>query len=239
MPFTPRRNAAHVHWRYSKQWLIQLIRDAWPQIPSGIAGSIQNQIGALVIGSFLGNAELGSYAVAYRFYLLLFVAADIVCQSLVPTLTRARTVSNEHFEHRLSQGYRLMFAVFLAALLPILFLGFGGIRLLYGRQFAEAGPLMLCFAIPLLLIYLGQLRMWYVVIENHLRYAMFVSLAQAGVSIVANYILIRRYGAFGATAAIACGAMTVFIADAIFKAGRGNTRAIIRALPLASGMLRR
>jgi O-antigen/teichoic acid export membrane protein len=115
------------------------------------------------------------------------------------------------------------------ALLPILVLGFGGIRLLYGPQYAEAGPLMLYFAVPLLLIYFGQLRMWYIVIENKLRYAMFVSIAQAGVSILSNYILIRRFGAVGAVAAITCGAIAVFVADAIFNPGRLNTRAIIGA----------
>jgi O-antigen/teichoic acid export membrane protein len=220
----------HIHWRYSKQWLIQLMRDAWPQIPSGIAGSVQNQIGALAIGSFLGNAELGSYAVAYRFYLLLLVAADIVCQSLVPTLTRAHTISTAHFERRLSQCYRLMFGIFLVALLPILFLGLGGIRLIYGRQYAGAGTLMLYFAIPLLLTYFGQLRMWYIVIENQLRYAMFISIAQASVSIISNYVLIRHFGAAGAVVAIALTALTVYVSDAIFKPGRRNTLAIIRAL---------
>lgn len=218
-----------VRWTFSTRWFKQLLRDAWPQIPSGIAGSVQNQIGALIIGSFMGDDQLGPYAVAYRFYVLLLVVPDIVCQSLSPSLTRAKAISDSHFELRLSQSYRLMLGMYVVSLLPLLFLGLGGIRLLYGAQFAEAGPLMLCFAVPLMMIYVGQLRLWYIVIENQLRYSMFISLAQAGVSIIANYILIRRFGAVGAVGAIVCAAIVVFAADAVFTQGRRNTRAIVRA----------
>jgi len=220
----------HPRWSFSKSWFIRLMRDAWPQIPAGLAGSIQNQIGALIIGSFLGDAELGAYSVAYRFYLLLCVAADIICQSLMPTLTRARAVSAAHFERRLSQCYRLLFGVFLAALLPVLFLGLGGIKLLYGRQYAPAGTLLLYFALPLLLNYFGQLRLWYIVVENQLRYAMFLSVVQAGVSVISNYLLIRYFGAVGAICSIAVSILTVFGCDVVFKQGRPNIRAIFHAL---------
>jgi O-antigen/teichoic acid export membrane protein len=221
---------SRVRWRFSTEWLKRLLRDAWPQIPAGVAGTIQNQIGILLIGSLMGNDQVGIYGVASRFYILLLVVPDIICQSLTPTLTQAKAISDAHFEHRLTQCYRLMFAVFALALAPLLILGFGGIRVLYGAQFAEAGKLMLIFAAPLLLIYLGQLRMWYIIIENQLHYAMFVSVAQAGVSIVCNYFLIRHYGAAGAVAAIGCSAAAVFAFDAVFRPGRRNTRAIISAL---------
>ena len=123
-----------------------------------------------------------------------------------------------------------MFGIYLIALLPILFLGLGGIRLIYGRQYAGAGNLMLYFAIPLLLIYFGQLRMWYIVIENHLRDALFISVLQASVSIISNYVLIRHFGAAGAVVAIAVIALSVYVFDAIFKPGRRNVIAMIRAV---------
>jgi O-antigen/teichoic acid export membrane protein len=119
--------------------------------------------------------------------------------------------------------------LYLATLAPIVVLGLGGIRLLYGRAFAEAGPLILCFSIPLLLIYIGQLRMWYIIIENQLRYAMWVSFAQAAVAIACNYVLIKWYGAIGAIATIAFSALIVFACDAVFRPARKNLLAAWRA----------
>jgi O-antigen/teichoic acid export membrane protein len=221
---------AVIHWRFRWHWCRQLLHDAWPQIPSGIAAAAQNQLGALMIGSMLGDARLGPYAVAYRFYALLVVVPDIVCQSLAPTLTRAKANDQLHYFRRLTQSYRLLFVLYLATLIPILVLGLGGIRLVYGRAFSEAGPLILYFSIPLLLIYVGQLRMWYIIIENQLRYAMWISLAQAAATIVCNYFLIQWFGAIGAIATIAIGALVVFTSDAIFVPARKNLLAVWRAI---------
>ena len=46
---------------------------------------------------------MGPYAVAFRFYSLLMLVPDIVCQSLVPGLTALRHANQPLFERRLEQ----------------------------------------------------------------------------------------------------------------------------------------
>jgi PST family polysaccharide transporter len=217
-------------WRFRWSWCRRLFHDAWPQVPNGMAGAIQSQFGALIVGNMLGDAELGAYAVAYRFYSLLLVVPDIVSQSLVPTLTQLKNTNEPLFERRLGQSYRLLFFLYLLTLAPMFVLGLGGIQLLYGKQFADAGRLVMLFAIPLPVIYFGQLRMWYLIIDNRIRHLMNAAIFQAVGSIVANYLLIRWLGAAGAIIAVGAGAVVAFAYDAWSMAARRNLSILIRSL---------
>ena len=184
----------------------------------------------MIVGNMLGDAELGDYAVAYRFYSLLLVVPDIVSQSLVPTLTQLKNTNEPLFERRLGQSYRLLFFLYLLTLAPMFVLGLGGIQLLYGKQFADAGRLVVLFAIPLPVIYFGQLRMWYLIIDNRIRHLMNAAIFQAVGSIVANYLLIRWLGAAGAIIAVGAGAVVAFAYDAWSMAARRNLLILIRSL---------
>lgn len=214
-------------WRARRSWASQMLRDAWPRVPSGIAGSVQRQLGALIIGTVLGKAELGAYSVAYRIYVLLWLVPDILCQSLVPTLTQAHAISREFFQHRLTQAYRLMLALFLASVLPVLVMGLWGIRLLYGQQYAAAGPLLIYMLVPLFLVYLAQLRMWSTIIDNLFHYSMYLALVLIPLSILANYLLIRLMGSLGAVLAMAIPSLFVFAADFLFY--QSHASSVIRA----------
>jgi O-antigen/teichoic acid export membrane protein len=217
-------------WRFRRSWCRRLFHDAWPQIPNGLAGAIQSQFGALIVENMLGDARLGAYAVAYRFYALLLVVPDIVSQSLVPTLTELKHSNPPLFERRMEQSYRLLFFLYLLTLIPMLILCFGGIQLLYGKEFAEAGKLVMMFAIPLPLIYFGQLRMWYLIIDNRIRHLMNTAIFQAVGSIVANYLLIRWFGAGGAIMAVGAGAVVAFALDAWSEPARKNLSILLRSL---------
>lgn len=226
-------------WRFRWQWFRQLLGDAWPQIPNGLAAAVVTQTGALMIGNMLGDDQLGSYAIAFRFYSLLLVVPDIVSQSLVPTLTTLRVADPARFENRMAQSYRLMFALYLGTLIPVFVLGLGGIELLYGHQYAGAGRLIMLFAVPIFFVYMGQLRMWFIIIENRIRYMMHVALAQAAVSMAANYLLIRWLGAAGAILGMAVGAAFILVADAFFAPARRNCAIMLKgifALPLSGAL---
>ncbi len=217
-------------WRVSWSLAMKLVRHSWPKIPEGFASAAQSQLGALIIGLSLGVAELGSYAAAFRFYGMLLIVPSIIAQSLAPTLTRAREAGSEQFDQRLTQAYRLSFLAYLATLILVIPLGPFGVRLVYGPQYAEAGHLVLWMSIPLLLVYLGQVRMWCLMIDHQLHYAMYSSFANVAVTIVANFMLIKYVGLLGAVAALAFAPLAAFITDAFFVPGRRSTRALFKAL---------
>lgn len=217
-------------WRFRWRWAKQMFGDAWPRIPAGVAGPLQSQLGVLLIGSMISDKQLGIYAVAFRFYSLLLVVPNIFCQSLAPMLTEAHQADPSLFHRRLARTYQLLLLVFAATLIPIAALAFWGIGALYGDQYAPAGRLLFLFTLPLLLNFITQTRMWFIVIENMLRYAMVVSFVQIGVTVVANYLLIRWLGVAGAVLAIAASSMVCLLCDAIVPRARVNLIALFGAL---------
>jgi PST family polysaccharide transporter len=217
-------------WRPRWAWAKQMLGDAWPRIPAGAAGQIQTQLGMLVVGGMVGDAQLGIYSVAFRFYILLLIVPNIIVQSLAPALTRAHQSNRTLFLRRLARTYQLLLGGFAATAAGMILIGLWGVPLIYGEAYADAGLLLLLFALPLLLHFFGQLRMWYIVIENLFQYSMWISFAQIGAAVLANFLLIKWLGITGAVLAVFVPLLTAFAADALLRPARAHIICLMDAI---------
>jgi len=228
--FFARRHYGTVIITASKRMAATLIGDSWPRIPAGIALAVRDQLGAVLIGDMIGAADLGQYSMATRFYGLVAFIPGIVCSSLAPSLTVAKQAGEREYMAKLSRMYRVLIVSFLAILPGVLFMSFWGIRWLCGVEYAQAGHLLFLMTFRMLLLFLGQGRMWFSVNDNLFRYGMRVTFILLPVDIILNYFMIRFWGVVGGIAAATLSYfLLMFVIDAIFKEGRPNLHAILIA----------
>ncbi|WP_149498580.1 flippase [Roseiconus lacunae] len=217
-------------WTPSVDWMARLMRDAWPRIPSGVASTIQTQIGALVVGDLLGERELGIYSVALRVFLLLTLLPNVVCQSLVPTLVKAAQTGRDTFLESLTNLYRLTIIVYLSALFVIAFFASFGFAFIFGPDYRESGSVLMWMSIPLFVLFTSSVRMWFIITENLMKYAMYLAFIQAAVTVIGYTLLIQSFGLYGAVVGLTISGVIGIVADLFHPIARDSTHSLVAAI---------
>ncbi|TWT70519.1 flippase [Crateriforma conspicua] len=217
-------------WSFRLETARNLLRDAWPRIPSGIASTLQNQAGALLIGSMVGDKELGVYSVALRIFLLLIVFPSAICQTLSPNLTKARKISHRNFIFELTNMYRLVIQLFILTTILVLVFGTDTIRLLFGNEYAAAGTLLNWMLLPCFILFVGAARLWFIIIENLLLYSMLLGITQSIVTTIAYYIAVSQFGSLGAIIGLGIGGTFAIAIDLLHPTAKYSTKSLIDAM---------
>ncbi|MBW4052016.1 MAG: flippase [Proteobacteria bacterium] len=188
-------------WRGERDQMLSLLRESWPLAVSGLAVYAQAYADQIVIGSILGGSELGQYAAAIRI-VSVFSFIPMVIQTVAAVeITRSKVEGPLKYRRRLHNLYRLMMALFLVVAVPLSILGPWLTRLLYGRAYAGASPLLPWLALRLFFTNFGVARGIYITNENLFKFALITAIAGGVTNIALNLVLVPSWGARGAIAA--------------------------------------
>jgi O-antigen/teichoic acid export membrane protein len=154
---------------------------------------------AILLGFTHGNQVVGLYSTAYSIMLVPSVLAQSMVNAYFPALSRvagdlgdAQRVSGEFLKAMVWLGF------------PIAFMGWAVGRyvivLLFGKEFALAGPLFEWLSLNTALIFFNWGQLEPLLAWNAQKRAFKCTLAGAISNLVANIFLIPRYGAWGAVA---------------------------------------
>ena len=185
-------------WKFNKITAINLLKDSWPLILSGIVISIYMKIDQVMIKEMLGSEAVGLYAAAVRLSEAWYFIPVVIASSLFPAIINAKKKSEELYRVRLQKLYGLMVWIALAIALPMTFLSDWLVDLLYGEQYSQAGSVLMIHIWAGVFIFLGVVNAKWLLAENLQIFHTMNTAIGAVVNILLNYVLIQNIGVKGA-----------------------------------------
>jgi O-antigen/teichoic acid export membrane protein len=218
-------------WRISVTRMNALLKDCWPLILSGIAGTIYLRIDQVMIGELAGIEEVGIYSAAVRLAEAWYFVPMIIYFSVLPSIVEAKTLNEDLFYSRLQKFYNMMALLGYGVALPVTFLSGWIVKVLFGVAYNNAGPMLSVLIWAGIFVNLGVARSSFLISMNLTKFHFFTVLFGALVNIGLNYWLIPIYGGMGAVIA-SCVSYWVAVHGACFfykplrKTGRMITKAM-------------
>lgn len=223
--FYRRKNLSVRAWRFDTETAKSLLAESWPLILSGGALMIQARIDQVMIREMLGNAETAYYSIALRLIEAFGFIPVVLDSSLFPALAKAKYISEELYQNRYLNYYRLSFFLFLLTATPIYLFSEKIIVILYGKAYQPAGVLLSLMATRLFFTNIGTARSAFINIESLFKYSLCSMITGTVVNVVCNFLLIPSYGSAGAiVATILSFSTTIFFLDAFYRKTRSNVK---------------
>jgi PST family polysaccharide transporter len=185
-------------WRVSAPRVRMLLRDSWPLVLASVVVMLYMRIDQVMLGAMLGNEAVGIYSAAVRVSELWYVVPASIVASIAPAIVTAREAGPVVYKQKLEQLFRAMVLISYAVTVPMFLVSQPLVVLIFGAEYAAAGPVLAVHVWASLFVALGIASSQYLLLEglNH------VSLQRTAVGAVANVLLnlawIPRYGALGA-----------------------------------------
>jgi PST family polysaccharide transporter len=185
----------------------------------------------IMLGALAGDSAVGIYSAAAQISEFWYFLPVAIVSSATPALLRARSVGQAHYRQRILVLLELLSFMSLVVAPTLTFFSGPTVTLLFGQEFAAAGPVLAVHVWTSIFVLHGQVRTTWLIAEGHQRLGVVTTSLGAIVNIALNAILIPREGPVGAAIATLCGQ---FIAaaggNALFAETRGFAMLQIRSL---------
>lgn len=219
-------------WKFNRSIAIQMLRDSWPLILSGIMVSIYMKIDQVMLGNMAGVEEVGNYAAAVRFSEIWYFIPGAICSSVFPAIIRARQRSEEEYYVRLQQLYDLMAWISLSIAILFAFIAKPLVIRFLGSEYIKAGEILVWHIWAGPFVFLGVVRAQWLMAENMTRFSFLATTLGGITNIWLNLVLIPSYGGTGAAiATVISYAVSVYLSSilhpAMFKTGWMLTKALL------------
>lgn len=190
-------------WQWRVNWSkgLEMLRDSWPLILSGVMVTIYVKIDQVMLGNMANAQAVGNYAAAVRFSEIWYFIPMAVCSSVFPAILRAKQRSREEYYARLQQLYDLMAWMALAIAIPMTFASVPLLTTLLGKEFAEAGQILAWHIWASPFVFLGVAQSQWLMAENFTRLSFAKTSLGAITNILLNLVLIPAYQGVGAAIA--------------------------------------
>jgi O-antigen/teichoic acid export membrane protein len=188
-------------WSVSGQQVRKLLSDSWPLMISSVLIVINMRIDQVMMGSMLGDHQLGIYSVAVRLTEIWYFIPIILQSTLMPAIVKAGEVSRDLLDRRMYSFYRLMAGLAYVVIIPMWLFAGRIVHLLFGEPYMEAVPMLRWLMITVLFVNLGLARTAFLTTMNWTRFHMASSVFGALINVGLNLILIPKYGGMGAVIA--------------------------------------
>jgi O-antigen/teichoic acid export membrane protein len=184
--------------KFIKTTAVDLLRDSWPLILSGVAIVIYMKIDQVMIKQMMDAEAVGQYAAAVRLSEVWYFLPMVIASSLFPAIINAKKKSKELYYSRLRVFYSLMIWMAIVVALPITFLSDWIVNLLYGEEYNKAGPVLMIHIWAAVFVFMGVASSKWLLNENLQIYSSINTGLGALINIILNLILIPKMGIIGA-----------------------------------------
>ena len=191
-------NLSIKEWKFESKVAIELFKDSWPLLFSGVAIAVYMRVDQVMIKEMLDLNAVGQYAAAVRISEAWYFIPMLVGASLSPAIFNAKRTNEKLYYSRLQSFYTAIVWSAILIAIPIAIFSEEIIDLLYGVDFSGAAQVLVIHVWAGIFLALGvACGKWYIA-ENYTRGALYKALLGMCVNIVGNYILIPKYGINGA-----------------------------------------
>ncbi|MEW6511322.1 MAG: flippase [Bacteroidota bacterium] len=197
-----RRKGQHLRaWRVRLARASQFLRDSWPLAFATLGTILYMRIGQVMLGNILSDREVGEYSVAVRLAEAWYFLPVAITASVFPSVLSARRTDRVQYARRMQVLYGGLSVISIAVAIPTSFLARTVVVLLFGPQYADAGPALAVYVWASLPVFLGIASNQYLIAENRTRVALWRTVTGSVVNIILNMLLIPLWGILGAAVA--------------------------------------
>ncbi len=189
------------NWKFKSSTAIELVKDAWPLILSGVVIAVYMKIDQVMIKNMLSNKELGYYAAAVKLSEAWYFVPMAISTSLFPAIVKAKQVSEKLYFSRLQKLYDILAWMAIAIAIPVTFLSEFIIKIVFGVKFLPAAPVLTIYIWAGVATFLGVASSQYLISENMTKLSFFRTLLGMILNVILNLILIPIYGIVGSALA--------------------------------------
>jgi PST family polysaccharide transporter len=196
------RRGQHMRvWRVRIDRALQFLHDSWPLAFATLGTILYMRIGQVMLGGILTVREVGEYSVALRLAEAWYFLPVAITASVFPSILVAKRADSVQYARRMQILYGSLSAISLIVAIPTSFFAHTIIAVVFGPQYAAAGPVLAIYVWASLPVFLGIASGQYLIAENRTQVALFRTITGSVVNIVLNLVLIPRYGTTGAAVA--------------------------------------
>ena len=188
-------------WKFDKLLSVELLKDSWPLILSGLVVSIYMKIDQVMIKNMLNNEQVGYYAAAVRLSEAWYFIPIAITNSLFPAIVHAKNISEEFYNNRMQKLYDMLAWLSIAIALPVSFFSKEIILILLGNTYAPSAPILTIYIWAGVAVFLGVASSQYLINENYTKLSFFRTFIGMIINVILNFILIPVYGIIGAAVA--------------------------------------
>lgn len=219
------------NWKYSKRIALQLLHDGAPLIFAGLMITLNSRVDQIMIGKMLSAKEVGWYAAAVKLTELWFFIPNIIRTSIFPNIVQSHANNQQVFYEKLEQILHLFCVFAYLVIIPVVLFNEQIIQWTYGEDFRNSSKALSILIILVLFIGIDIVKNSYLIIHNWTRLKLVFSIIAASINVIANLILIPKYGMIGACyASLLSYGISAYFATWFFPELRELSRIMTRAL---------
>lgn len=220
-------------WRITRDRAGALIRTSWPLLLTNVAIAIYMRVDKVMLGEMRGDVEVGIYSAALRLSEVWYIIPAAIVTSVSAAVAIAKKTDEVQYRRRVQQLLNVMAIAGYAVAIPISLLSGPIIALVYGPQFADAGPTLAIHIWAAVFVNLGGAHSLWLINEGRTGYFSVSTAIGAVMNVALNLVLIPHYGSVGAAiATLVSYGVTVAGISLIYKPTRPLGQMILKAMLL-------
>ncbi|MEZ9855730.1 flippase [Vibrio breoganii] len=201
----------------------KLLTDSWSLILSSILIMIYMRIDQIMIKEMLGEHEVGIYSAAVRLSEAFYFIPVLITASIFPAVLNAKNQSEELFNQRFLQLYRMMVWIAVSIALPMTFVSDWIVIQLFGLAYEEAGQVLMIHIWASVFVFLGVASSKWFIAQNIQRFTLINTFIGAILNIALNLYFIPMFGVVGAAyATVISYGISAFLLNSVWKVCRPN-----------------
>ncbi len=186
-------------WRVNWRLAVDLLRDSWPLIISGLAVGIYMRIDKIMLGEMVGDGAVGMYEAAVRVSELWYFLPVAMASTVFPLIVRARQKQNaQAYQERVQLFFDVMLGMSYLIVIPLTFVAQPIVLLLFGESYRGAASILQIHIWAMVFVTLGIAQSQWLVVENLVQFSMWTTVLGAVANIALNLWLIPLHAGIGA-----------------------------------------
>lgn len=184
----------------SKKYIFYIFSFSLPLVLFSAFSEIYARIDQIMLKHYLDVKAVGLYAAAVRLTEIWYVIPNILMGALFPAFIHSH--ENTHEYNKRLKIFVILFAILSGVIsIATLFIGEGLTRIIYGKEFMAASPILSVYIFSLFGSFLSFLIYQDLFIKNKLFLIVFIPVFTAILNIALNLVLIPKQGVIGAAIA--------------------------------------
>ena len=188
-------------WSWSRKRAKSLLTESWPLIISGIVIMIYMHTDQIMLGEMVGDSAVGIYSATVRISEMWYLIPNTLVKSVFPKVVQAKEISQKIYYERLQQLFYSVAVLSYSVAIPITFFSTQIVTLIYGDNYAAAGPVFSIHIWSGLFVSLGVARGPWLITEGLTKFSAASTATGSVINVVLNYFLIAKYSIIGAAIA--------------------------------------
>jgi O-antigen/teichoic acid export membrane protein len=196
--YTKKTKISFKQWKVRLDVIKSLLKDGWPLILSGFAIMICVRIDQVMIGSMIGERELGIYSAAVKISEAWYAIPTIITISVFPAIIYIRNIDKNLYFKRFQILYDGFFWFTISIALIITFISTFIINILYGIEYAETADILSVHIWAGVFGFWGYINGRFVIAENLTKLMLYITFSGAVINVLLNLWVIPVFGPIGA-----------------------------------------